>query len=317
MRNIRKRTRADATIDAEAGYSLGEMLIVVAITGFLMGSVFTIYQVTQKSTFRASGSEAALVQARAVVDKFGGDFRMVGASRLAYSAPISSATNTSITFMGDIDNTLDASYNPVTVTAAVGASAPSITVSDATNINCGTDITLSDGAVQETHTLPSSGCKAGTTITLGPNNCPYTIPGTSPVQTNAGDRPCTTYPVGAYVFTVETVNWVWDSFSQKLCRRFGGSGTSCGDANGWSDDNDVVADGVTNFSLIYLDRTGACLPATSSATYPPSCAAATLASSDLANVRSVLVTVTVQSQTGDQTVTRKMELTARARTISP
>lgn len=276
---------------------MAELLIVVAITAFLMIAVFTIYQVTQMTTFRASSTEASLVQARAVVDKFGGDFRMVGASRLLYTAPVTAATQTSITFEGDIDNTLDGGNNPVTVTTQINKDATSVAVSNAKNIACNTTITFADGPVQGSHHLAASGCGAPvdgpTTLTLD--------------TTTVGCGTCiatqTFYPVGSYVYTVESVNWVWDSGTQKLCRKVN---ATCG-ASAWNEDSDVIASDVTNFALTYLDVTGNTL----------ALSGGSLAESSRVLVRAVKVSVTVGTKAGDQTVTRTMELVARARAMVP
>jgi hypothetical protein len=173
-----------------------------------------------------------------------------------------------------------------------------MTVSDAGNITCGTSITLADGAVAETHTLPSTGCKSGTTITFGTETCPTSSGG-------AGDRPCTPYPTGSFVYTVESVNWVWDQATGKLCRKVN---TTCpGSASSWNDDSDVIASGVTNFSLSYQDRTGATLAMSGGA----------LPSTSFLDVRGVTVSITVRSTAGEQTITRTMDLTARARNVVP
>jgi prepilin-type N-terminal cleavage/methylation domain-containing protein len=297
---LRRSSRSDHNVRAlladRAGYTIVEMVIVVAIAGLLMGAVFTIYQVIQRTTLRASGSEASLVQARAVVDKLGGDFRMVGAAWNFYSTSITAATATSITLNGDIDNTLDASYNPVRLTSAIVAGATSMSVSDLTNIVCGTKVTLSNGPISETHQLASSGCTSGTTV----------------VNFQTGDTPFTSYPAGAigsgdvtFIYTVESVNWVWDATTQKLCRKV--NGTCAANATSWSDDTDVIADNVTSFCLTYLDYTGTTLNANCSA---PS-------SSQLSSIRAVIVKITVSTKVGDQTVARQMELTARARSLTP
>jgi Tfp pilus assembly protein FimT len=279
-----------------AGYTLAEMLVVVAVTGFLMASVFAIYEVTQRTTFRASGSEAALVQARAVVDKLGGDFRMVGAAWNHYSTAVTTATGTSITFKGDIDNTLDGSNNPVTLTAALAAGAASMTVSDISSIACGALITLTNGPIAETHTLPSTSCTSSThTVNFQSTDTPFTS------YPTPGNDPATDI---TYINTVETINWVYDSTSQKLCRKINASCPST--ASSWSEDTDILADNVTDFCLTYFDRTGAAL--NSSCGTP---------SGSLSAIRAVKVSVTVKSQIGDQTITRQMELTARARTLIP
>ena len=295
-RSSRSGRSVRAILDDRAGYTIVEMVIVVAITALLMGAVFTIYQVIQRTTLRASGSEASLVQARAVVDKLGGDFRMVGAAWNFYSTSITAATATSLTLNGDIDNTLDASYNPVRLTSAVVAGAASMSVSDLTNIVCGTKITLANGPISETHQLASSGCTSGTNV----------------VNFQAGDTPFTDYPAGSigsgdvtFVYTVESVNWVWDSASGKLCRKV--NGTCAASASSWSDDTDVIADNVTHFCLTYLDYTGTVLNANCG---NPS-------SSALSSIRAVIITITVSSKVGDQTVSRQMELTARARALTP
>jgi Tfp pilus assembly protein PilE len=289
----------------EAGYSLAELLIVVAITGFLMAAVFTIYQVTQSTSLRASGSEAALVQARAVVDKFGGDFRMVGAAWNLYSSSITAATGTSITFNGDIDNTLDASYNPVVLTAAIANSPSSFTVSDTTSIVCGTQITLANGPISEMHALPASGCTSGNTVNLmsGDTIAQGYPAGTSPFS--ALWASATSLDV-TFIYTVESINWVWDSGTQKLCRKI--NGTCPGNPNDWNDDTDIIADNVTNFCLTYLDYTGNTLNS--------SCGALNSGAATR-DIRAAIITVTVNSRMGDQTITRQMELTARSRTLIP
>ena len=298
----------------QAGYTLAELSIVVAITGLLMAAVFTIYQVTQRTTFRASGTEASLVQVRSVVDKFAGDFRMVGAERLLYSAPITAATSTSIRFEGDIDNTLDVNNNPVRVIAQANCptcptvgTGTTVVVSDARNIACGTTISFADGPVIESHKLTGT----PTTTTCGaPNNDTTTLAldTTTPTATCSQCIPLTTYfPVGSYVYTVESVNWVWDSVSQKLCRKVNADCPAITNPNTWNDDTEVIASGVTNFSLTYLDLTGATL----------ALSGGSLPNTSWSSVRAVRVSVTVSSQIGDQTVTRTMELTARSRAQVP
>ena len=293
----------------DAGYSLAELLVVVAVTGFLMASVFTIFEVTQRTSQRATGSEAALVQARAVVDKIGGDFRMAGASWYYYSTPITMADSTSINFRGDIDNTLDSSYNPVVLTGGasvgtpLGAGATSMKVSDTSNIVCGTYVTLANGPIAESHLLPSSGCTSG-----GPTNGTVNFQGT--------DLPSTGFPVGSlwatsgsldvtFIYTVENVHWVYDRPTQKLCRKI--NGTCPADATTWNDDTEVIADNVTNLCLMYLDYSGNNLN--------PNCSS--VAASSLSAIRAVIISVTVKAQAGDQTVTRQMQLTARSRTMVP
>ena len=296
----RNATAAARVLD-EAGYSLAEMLVVVAVTGFLMASVFTIYEVTQRTSFRASGSEAALVQARAVVDKFGGDFRMVGAAWNYYSSSIIEASGTSITFYGDIDNTLDSSYNPVTLagTGITAGGQTSMTVSDATNISCGTKITLANGPISETHTLAASGCKSGTTIYFQTNDVPFTYYTAGTLWATTGSLDVT------FIYTVESVNWVYDATTKKLCRKL--NATCDANAANWNDDSDVIADNVESFCLAYYNYTDTLLNAN----------CGSVAASDLASIRLVKISVTVKAQAGDQTVTRQMELSARARALVP
>ena len=285
----------------DAGYSLSELLVVVAVTGFLMAAVFTIYEVTQRTTLKASGSEAALVQARAVVDKFGGDFRMAGAAWNYYASPIAAASGTAIVFYGDVDNTLDASYNPVVLTvSATPATTQTITVSDISSITCGTRLTLANGPIAETHILPSSGCTSSGNV----------------INFLSGDTLATSYPAGTlwassgsldvtFIYTVETIYWAWAPATGKICRKLN---TACAaDPTTWDDDTDVIADTVTNFCLTYLDYTGNTLNA----------GCGSPASGALSSIRAVIITVTVAAQSGDQTITRQMELTARARALIP
>ena len=87
----------------EAGFSLAELVVVVAILGFVMAAIVGIYLVTQRSTLVAGAAEDAQVLARAVLDQVASDLRLINSSRSTATGAITAATATSITFLGDID----------------------------------------------------------------------------------------------------------------------------------------------------------------------------------------------------------------------
>lgn len=269
---------ARAARAGDAGFSLTELLIVVAILAFSLAAVFGVYQVTQRSTQSSIAGEEAQVQLRAVLDRIAADLRMLGAGRATSSGALASADSTSIEFDGDVDSTLSASGSPVTVSddPQVNSGSTTITVTDAINIECGRTITFTDGPIKESLTLAAS-CKSGNTLTV-----------TSGLQSY--------YPKGSYVNTPETISYRWyGSSSGLLCRKTGGS---CPAAAPAADSEDVVATGVTNFALTYYAN---------QSTTPMS------SPIDRDDVRAIKVAISLRGASGDQAVTRKMDISVRPR----
>lgn len=279
---------------SQAGFSLAEVLIVVAVLGFAMTAVVGIYQITQKTTLIATAGEDAQVQARAVLAQLGADLRLINAGRAAVAptaaGAITAASQTTLTFLADTHGGLNPSGNLISLSSAVAAGVTSVTLNDATNINCGASITLADGPIAESHTTASTGCKTGNAVTLG-------------------QATFTDYPAGAYVNGVDTAYWSWDSGTQYLCRKVN---TACGGTpSAWDPDNDIIATGVTSFQLTYLDSANACLSALASCTGYGT----TNATNNRDLIRAIRVRITIRSQSGDQQVSRAMEVSMRPRNL--
>ncbi|MBI4245861.1 MAG: hypothetical protein HY614_01600, partial [Candidatus Rokubacteria bacterium] len=105
------------------------------------------------------------------------------------------------------------------------------------------------------------------------------------------------YPVGTTLGSVESVSWAWDSASQTLCRAVKPAACTTPFSSSLT-----VASGITNFSLTYLDASRATIPDVS-----------TQDKRDL--IREIRVEMRAQVRVGDQTVERRMEVTARPRGI--
>ena len=196
MATIRRRHAS------EAGFSLVELLVTMAILGLMMAAVLGIYTVTQRSMLIATAAEDAQSVARSTLDRLLTDLRLINAGRGTPSGAILAGSSaTSIVFLGDVDNdTLDAFGNDATLAAAAAAGAKTVTVSSATGFSVNEWFSVANGATSETQLITGV---AGTTLTLGAG------------LTNS-------YPVGSIVRSVETVTYAWDPASGALCRNVGG-----------------------------------------------------------------------------------------------
>lgn len=210
-----------ARLKAEAGFTLVELLVAVAILGFVMAAVLGIYQVTQRSTLTATAGEDAQLVARAVLERLTTELRMINAGRSTNTGAIAAASVTSVTFLGDIDNdTLVAGSDP-TLTAAATAGATTVQVSSATGFSVGELLSVVDGGVQETQSITGI---SGTTLTLG-----------------AGLS--TSYSLGSVVRSVETVTYTYtaDATGGTLTRTVGASAP------------EILADSIPALTFTYWD----------------------------------------------------------------
>ncbi len=292
---------AMARLKAGAGFTFVELLIVTAIVGMVMAAVVGIYQVTQRSTLFATAGEDAQLTARAVLGGLATDLRLINTIPFVIPAPpaplpaITVATATSITFLGDIDNTVDANGRPITLNAYTDVGATSLTVnppatSTGMDLNtlfpCGAYVTIADGGVMESHLLAANNCVTGNTLTLATALQTY-YPGSTGASAT---------PLGSIIRSWEQVTYAWDPGSQSLCRAVN---NTCPAAPFPGADPRVIATGVTNFQFTYLDAAGNTL-----GNPPP-----------LGSIRAVRVVISVFTQSGDQSVTRSMEVTVRPRNL--
>lgn len=262
--------------NSEAGFTLVELLIVATVLAFTMAAVFGIYQVTQRSILFSAAGEEAQVSTRAVLDRIIFDLRMINNGRTVWPNAITAATTASITFLSDIDNdTLTAAGVDATTTALADVGANQVPVSSTAGFSAGEQLFILDNPVSETRAITGIG---GNNLTLGT------------ALTNW-------YSSGSIVRSAETVYYAWDQnpLGGNLCRSVGAACTFT--------DADIIATGVTNFQLTYLNSTGGTIANT-----------ATQPNRDL--IRAIQVSISVLSRSGDQVVTRTMAATVRPRNLA-
>lgn len=258
------------------GYTLVELLIVMAIVGMVAAAILGVYQVSQDIYIRATALEDAQLGARAGLDRMASELRLIGAywsGATGAGSAITAATATSISFMADVNGDTVVNNAETTVAAGTTASGATVQVSgtapqadDAFNVYqspvLNDYVYIANGAKREVKQIS---VLAGTTLTL-----------VAPALT-------TTYPAGSLVRSVETVTYNFAANS--LTRSVGGSG------------NDTIIDNVTGLTLTYLDANGINLGAA-----PPP-----------ASIREIQMSLTTQGADGSR---RTMTSRVRPRNLS-
>lgn len=158
------------TLEGQDGFSLPELLVVVAILGMMMAAVFGILDVTQKTASRASALEEAQLGARSALQRMEAEMRLIG----SYYARATNAGNaitaysaTGLTFYADIDaDTVTSLGAEATATAATTNVAPQVNVSAATGFCGGEVLHIAEGVTREVRTISSL---AGAAVTLSSN----------------------------------------------------------------------------------------------------------------------------------------------------
>lgn len=269
--------RVMARLHGEAGYTLTELLVALAILGFSMAAVFGIYQVAQRSTIYATAGEDAQLSTRGALDRVVADLRLINAGRPAPTAPssatgfITAASSSSITFLADIDNdTLDSSGNDATLTAAASSGATTVTVSSVSGFSVGEYLAIADGPTVEAQSITAINTSTKV-ITLG-----------------AGLS--TSYPVGAVVRSIETVTYTYTSNTSTLTRTVGST-------------TDTLADNLSGFTLTYYKS----VPRTAITDV------STQANRD--TITEIDIEITSLSSSGGQNVKRTMLATVRPRNL--
>lgn len=252
------------------GYSLVELLIVMAIVGVIAGSILAVYQVSQGIYIRATALEDAQLGARAGLDRMANELRLIGSYWVGATDAgnaITAATPTSITFMANVDD-LSMTGNPpaqapeATVCSgctATGDTIPlSLTATAITNaFRIYADTTLNDyiyianGARREVKQI---GGINGNTLTL-------------PIGTLLRWSP---YPAGSLVRDVKRITYGINN--NTLTRSQGGSNA------------DPIVDNVLGLTFTYFGTAGAALSAN-----PP-----------VASIREIQIALTVQGTDGSQ-----------------
>jgi hypothetical protein len=204
----------------QAGYSLAEVLVVCAITGFVMAAAFVVLDVSQR-TFTTSASLAdAQVGARAGIDRTLTELRLIGASYFGVSGAgdaITAATATSITFVGDVDaDTVTNNTDAVTAGTAAGTAVVLSAANSGFAVN--ESAYIANGGTREVRPIVGV---AGATLTLG-----------TPLSVS--------YVADSTVRSVETVTYTYDAAARTLSRTAGGVAAT-------------AAENVVDFSLTYFD----------------------------------------------------------------
>ena len=205
----------------EAGFTLVELLITMAIMGFILAAVLGIYQVTQQSTFAGTAAEDAQVVTRLLLERIVADLQLLNSGRPTTGGAITAASATSVTFWGDVNNdTLDTSVNPsipAKLTSAAASGATTVQVSVAQGWVVGKLFSVENGTAIETQAITAV---AGTTLTLG-----------------AGLSKA--YPTDSIVRSVEQVTYTWTNANGGTLTRTAGGVT------------DTLATNVPTFTLTY------------------------------------------------------------------
>jgi len=220
----------------DAGYTLVELLIVIAILGMVAAAIVGVYEVSVQAYVRSASLEDAQLGARAGLERMITELRLVGAfwaGATGAGTAITAATGTSITFMADVNgdtvsgDEMTVSSNPNSTTVVVGGTATQVV--NAFNIYqtaaLNDHLYIASGATREVSRL--SGV-SGSTLTL------------ATALTKS-------YPPGSLVRSVEQVTYTLNAATGSLTRSVGGSGAF------------AIVDNVAGLTLTYFDANGTLL----------------------------------------------------------
>lgn len=205
----------------DAGYTLVELLIAVAILGLVALAIGGVYQVSVQAYTRSASLEDAQLSARAGLDRMAIELRLAGAylsgaATALDPAPdaITAASSTSVTFRGDVNgDTLNSSGDEITVNTDY-SSGTSLVVNRATGID-------------------------GTTNPFAPNKYIYALTGprrevgqiastyTSGTDLTLAAALKYNYLAGSIVRTVETVTYTLTAYASCPAPLPSISGMSC------------------------------------------------------------------------------------------
>jgi prepilin-type N-terminal cleavage/methylation domain-containing protein len=228
-------------VRGDAGFSLAELLVAIAILGMMMAAIFVTLEVSQKTWTRATSVEEAQLGARAVLERMATEMRLIGshyAGAAGGGTAITAATATSITFRGDMDaDTVTSAGDEATTTAATSATPPHVTVSAATGFCPNEILSIARGATREVGTISSI---SGTGLTLAASLA-------------------TTFASGSTVRSVETVSYTYNPADGTLTRSQTASRDSAGVCTSPSD---AVLSNVVGLTLEYFQSDGTTTAAT-------------------------------------------------------
>ncbi|MDD5558820.1 prepilin-type N-terminal cleavage/methylation domain-containing protein [Candidatus Methylomirabilis sp.] len=241
------------------GYSLVELLIVLAIAGLIGGAILGVYQVSQGIYTRATALEDAQLGARAGLDRMANELRLIGSYWVGANGAgnaITAASPASITFMANVDdssviNGVEATAtaftaNTVSLSLSATATADAFKIYADPNSGLNDYIYIADGGTRDVRQITGIG---GSTLTIA-----------SPLSS--------AYPVGSLVRDVKTITYTRNAGANTLTRRQGGANA------------DTIIDNVTNLTFTYFSADGVTQTA------------------DAALIREIRIDLTVQSPDG-------------------
>jgi prepilin-type N-terminal cleavage/methylation domain-containing protein len=217
--------------EGQRGFTLPELVIVVALLGMMMAAIFGILQVTQKTATRASALEDAQLGARSALQRMEAEMRLIGSyySRASNAGnAITANTSSSITFYADIDaDTVTGAGAEATTTANSTAVAPQVNVSAITGLCGGEILHIAEGVTREIRPITSI---SGTSLTLGSNLS-------------------RTFASASTVRSVEQVTYTYASGASTLTRTQT-HGSDC------SASTDTILDNVASLTFEYFQNDG-------------------------------------------------------------
>ncbi len=164
-----------ARFTREDGYTLAELLIVIAMLGVMVTAVVGVYQVSLQTYTRASSLEDAQLGARAGLDRMATELRLIGAYWSAVNgggAAITVADSTSITFLADIDaDTLNTAGQEITLAQNANSGDTQIIVNRTTGwvggnaFTAGEWVYIASGVTREVKQI-AAGYTTGTALPL-------------------------------------------------------------------------------------------------------------------------------------------------------
>jgi len=172
---IRTRLRS------QAGFSLTELLVTLAVLGLIMGAVFTV-QLAGNSAFTAGSDLAESQQTARTAMLIDEDLRLVGYGYLLSTPAIVAASATSVSFWADLVNA------STFLTADLAAGGTTLTVATSAGLSVGDTIYLVNGKTEATLTINA-------------------VPDTTSVRTAAGVG--ADFPRGAMVGRARRITYTW------------------------------------------------------------------------------------------------------------
>jgi prepilin-type N-terminal cleavage/methylation domain-containing protein len=225
------------------GYTLVELLIVVAITGMVAAGIVGVYQVFQGIYTRATALEDAQLGARAGLDRMANELRLIGSFWVGASGAgnaITAATPTSIIFMANVDDSSVVNgVEAIASSIATGTSVPlSLSAADTADAF---RIYVANPDVNNDYIYIANGGKREVKRITAINNSTLTL---APLP----ETPLSSaYPVGSLIRDVKRITYTRDAVTNRLTRSQGGSGA------------DPVVDNVVGLTFTYFDKDGGAL----------------------------------------------------------